>query len=235
MTWADQLGLGDRECVAIVGAGGKTTILRRLGWEAERSRRRAILTTTTHMAADQIGEPATWSSDPDDIDAILEPGRPLHVAARVAGHKVVGIGVSDADRIFAETRVDWLVIEADGARRRPFKAPAAHEPAMPSSATTVVVVVGIDAVGQPVDAAAHRPEIVQHLAAAHPADPLTVDHIASVMLHDEGGLKAIPPAARVVMAISKVDDITRAAAQDLAVALQSHPRVDRVTQFDRTA
>lgn len=234
VSWADRLGLQAHECVAIVGAGGKSTILKRLGVEAEGSGRRAILTTTTHMATTQIGERAIWSVDPDDLTAAVEPRSALFVARRIEGHKVVGVGVSDADRIFAETDVEWLVVEADGARRRSFKAPADHEPAIPSSATTVVVVVGIDAVGHPASEVAHRPEIVERLARVSPTAPLTVEHVASVLLHDQGGLKGIPPTARVVMGISKVEHAHRMAVRELTEALGSHPRVDRVAEFERT-
>ena len=74
MSIVDDLGLGDRECVAIVGAGGKTTLLQTIGREAEGSNRRVILTTTTHMSPDQIGDPVVWSADPREIEAALETG-----------------------------------------------------------------------------------------------------------------------------------------------------------------
>ncbi len=42
-----------------------------------------------------------------------------------------------------------MLVEADGARGRSLKAPAAHEPAIPSFANQVVVLCAIDAVGAP--------------------------------------------------------------------------------------
>lgn len=234
MSVIDLLGLGDHECIAIVGAGGKTTLVHAIGREAEGSDRRVILTTTTHMSPDQIGEPVVWSADPSTIEAALVPGRPLAVATRDLGHKVSGIEPADADRIFSETSVDWLVIEADGARRRPFKAPADHEPAVPSSATTVVVVAGIDALGHPPEEVAHRPEIVALFTGAAPTEPLTIDHMAAVLLHESGGLKGIPPTARVVMAVSKVGERHLDSAQELAEILRSHPLVDRAVLLAAT-
>ena len=41
--------------------------------------------------------------------------------------------------------VDHVIIEADGSRRRPFKAPADYEPVVPSTTTTMVSVIGADA------------------------------------------------------------------------------------------
>lgn len=235
MSIEDLLGLGSRECIAIVGAGGKTTLLQSIGREAVGSDRRVILTTTTHMSPDQIGQPVVWSADPADIESSFVPGRPLYVATRDQGHKIAGITADEASRIYAGTPVDWLVIEADGARRRPFKAPADHEPPIPDAATLVVVVAGIDALGHaPVDVA-HRPEIVSGLTGAPPTEPLTIDHMAAVLLDESGGLKAIPPAARVVMAVSKVGDDELDRAWKLSDLLGSHPRVDRAVMLRATA
>lgn len=53
-----------------------------------------------------------------------------------------------------------LLIEADGSRRHPVKAPAEHEPPIPDFVDTVVVTVGLSALGQPCTTDwVHRPEI----------------------------------------------------------------------------
>ena len=116
----------------------------------------------------------------------------------------------------------------------PFKAPASHEPPIPGSASTVVVVVGIDAVGRPVEEVAHRPEIVAELTGRSPTDPLSVGDIGTVLLSEAGGLKNIPDGARVVMAISKVDAATELVSRELATHLDAHHGVERVVLFERT-
>ena len=42
-----------------------------------------------------------------------------------------------------------VIAEADGARLRPLKAPAEHEPVIPPAADAVVAVAGLDSVGAP--------------------------------------------------------------------------------------
>jgi hypothetical protein len=42
-----------------------------------------------------------------------------------------------------------VLVEADGSRRLPFKAPADHEPVLPDTAAVVLAVAGIDALGAP--------------------------------------------------------------------------------------
>ena len=238
MTLAEDLGLGDRECVALVGAGGKSTILATLAGAYTGSTSRVVLTTTTRIQPDQIGAPVAWTSDPHVIADLLEPGVPLYVAIREERRKVIGITPAGVDRLFRETDVDIIVVEADGARRRPFKAPAEHEPVIPSSATTVVVVVGVGAVGRPADEVAHRPELVASLTGSPPTRPLTVEDVATVLLSEAGGLKGVPAAARVVMAVTEVDTAkvntgTDDAASRLTSLLGAHPRVERTVILPR--
>ena len=66
---------------------------------------------------------------------------------------------------------------------------------IPASATVVVPIVGLDVLGQPLDAEhVHRPEIVAELTGAAPGDPVTPAMIAAVLAHPQGGAKDMPPA-----------------------------------------
>jgi probable selenium-dependent hydroxylase accessory protein YqeC len=233
MSLAGDLGLGDRECVALVGGGGKSTIMATLASEHTGSTSRVVITTTTRIQPDEIGAPVAWTDDPDVIGDLLEPGVPLYVVIHEERGKLIGITPVAVDRLFRDTDVDLVVVEADGARRRPFKAPADHEPVIPSTATTVVVVVGIDAIGRPAEEVAHRPEVVARLTGTPPTVPLTLDDVAAVLLDDGGGLKGVPAAARVVMAVTKVGRGTEEAAATLASILEGHPRVERTVILPR--
>jgi len=224
---ADRIGLGDRELVSIVGAGGKSTILFLLGRDLAASSGRVILTTTTKMAADQATEPICWSDDPGDVDLVLEPGRPLFVLTGEIPGKVTGPSAESVDRLFRETTADHVIVEADGARSMSIKAPADHEPVIPSHTTTVVVVVGIDAIGRPISDVAFRPELVAKIAGIGEGELLTCDHAAAVLLHTDGGFKGIPRRARVVMALTKVTRDSDQTAKRLVGILEQDPRVDR--------
>ena len=111
--------------------------------------------------------------------------------------KVQGVSPALLDRIAAQPAVDVVIVEADGSRRLPFKAPAAHEPVIPTSATIVVPLVGLDVLGQPLDAEhVHRPQLVAELTGAALGDPVTPAMIAAVLAHPQGGAKDAPPTAR---------------------------------------
>jgi probable selenium-dependent hydroxylase accessory protein YqeC len=89
---------------------------------------------------------------------------------------------------------------------RPFKAPGAHEPVVPRSATLVVSVAGMDAAGRPLDEAhVHRPERVAALTGAPIGTMVTPEMIATVLRHPEGGRKDVPAGARWTVLLNKAD------------------------------
>jgi molybdenum cofactor cytidylyltransferase len=223
----ERLGLASRELVSIVGAGGKSTILFALGHDLAAAGARVILTTTTKVGVDQPTEPICWSADPAVVEDAFTPGLPVFVAADRGPGKIVGPSPEAIDRLFTHTDAEYVVVEADGAGRMAIKAPADHEPVIPSASTTVIVVASLAAIGHPISEVAHRPERVAGLIGAHPGDLLTLEGAAAVLLHPEGGLKGIPKKARVVMVTTMAKSATEGLAVDLTMILASHPRVDR--------
>src|SRR5262249_54985655 len=86
---------------------------------------------------------------------------------------------------------------------RPFKAPAEHEPVIPTCTTLVVPVVGIDAVGLLlIEKYIHRPERV---AALWPGDRVTPEMVARVLVHPNGLRKNVPRGARTMALVNKVE------------------------------
>lgn len=223
----DRMGLGRRELVSIVGAGGKTTIMGMLAEELALAGARTILTTTTKMGADQVTEPVCWSHDPVTVEQALVPGSPLLVLAGTADGKVEGLEPDAVDVLFAATTADYIIVEADGARSLSVKAPAEHEPVIPVLSTTVIVVMGADALMGTLETVAHRVERITTLTGLTGADILTPRDAASILLHPEGGLKSIPAGARVEMTVTKVTPENRVAADWLGEALDDHPRIER--------
>lgn len=156
--------------------------------------------------------------------------RPVFVVGGREASKVIGIPPA-AVRELASLR-DHVLVEADGARRRSFKAPADYEPVVPSMSTTVVVVAGMSAVGGPISEVCHRPERVASLVGREVADALRPADVADVLTSNEGGLKRIPENARVFVALTQVDSDERRRIGDAVMALvEGHPRIDDVVVF----
>lgn len=228
------LGIGDRELVAFSGAGGKSTVMLRLGEELARAGKRVLVTTTTKMGRDQLdGLPGLCKSD--DLHAVMTAVTSNSFVALVTGgddHKATGPLPAVIDVLYGSVPVDYLLVEADGAHGRSLKAPGLHEPVIPTEATTVVVLMGVDAVGGRIADVAHRPERAAALTGLGVSDRLEVEHCVAVLTHPEGGLKGVPPAARVVVALTKAGTPTaeRAAAQ-IMLRLSSWERISRVVML----
>lgn len=218
--------------VCFVGAGGKKSAMYRL---AAAHPGRVGLTSTVHM------EPFR----PAAADAIIVDGEENLVArvldaraARVVAFarpstkrsRNAGVSPDQLSAIWAAAGFDACYVKADGARGRGIKAPAEHEPVLPTGISTVVAVVSARVVGRPLDErVAHRPERVSALTGAAPGEPVTPLHVARLLAHPEGALKDTG-SARVVPLINMVDDehCARAAAEIARLALDLSPRFDRV-------
>jgi molybdenum cofactor cytidylyltransferase len=125
--------------------------------------------------------------------------------------------------------VDWVVVEADGSRMLPVKAPAAHEPVVPDQTGLLVPVVGIDALSGPICEVAHRPERVSAITGLAPEETLTPEALAALLTSSKGGLKHAPPVARVAVLINKVESPAQLeTARLVARFILRDPRVERV-------
>ena len=225
---AGLLGLRDRELVALVGGGGKSTLLFRLGDELAAAGKRVLLTTTTKMGRYQISDLSNvcWSADTQCARDALSRAGPVMLLTDGDDHKVTGPPAAVVDELFATALADYIVVEADGSHGRPLKAPAAHEPVVPATTTTVIILVGIDAVGQRLDEAVHRIAVARRFTGLGRSHVLTPVDCADILGHPEGALRVCPPASRVLVAITKVQteaDRTNAAA--ITRHLAGHPRI----------
>ena len=208
------LGLGTSEVVSLVGGGGKTTSLFSLGALLPGA---VVLTTTTKMGSERTGEvPVLVNPQLGELTEQVGAKSPVLVWAGVDGRKALGVSADDCDRWFASPRIDSVVIEADGSRKRPFKAPLDHEPVVPSSTTTLVACIGASALGQVIAESCQRPERVAAIAGCSTADLLTPERAALVLTDSDGSKKGLPPGAQFVVAAHRVEQVQRNLVAQLA-------------------
>lgn len=211
-SWRDAFDLGESEHIALVGGGGKTTTLWSLGRELCELGP-TIVTTTTKAGAPPTDVPLVDWEQP-------LPDRSLHgiiaTAFRRAPLIAVGSGVREgrlravspemADELFLRCGARYVINEADGARMKPFKAPAEHEPALASTTTLLVVVIGIDALDASIDEEQlHRPERILALTGAAPGERLRPEHVAAIVREYETRCADVDESARFAVLINKVE------------------------------
>ena len=236
---AEALAIGAREHIALVGGGGKTTLMFALAEELKRRGKRVITSTTTkvwHREALKsekvllLAEDSDWRN-PRSED--LGGGGNLFVGRSILDSgKVEGISPSLADEIYGDSRFHYLVIEADGSAGHPLKAPAEHEPVIPRSVTMVVALMGLEAIGARLDkATAFRIEEVERITGLEPGSILAPSGLSKVFLHPAGVFKGTPEGAKRVVLLNKADLLKEHwKARELADILLADltKRIDRV-------
>ena len=227
---ADIAGPGD--IVAIVGAGGKTTTMFALASAlSERGLRVVTTKSTTIHRPSMARAPRLLVSPPDRWRTELPPALDVHpvvtvVTAAPTPRRYNGIPPDLAPDLLSASGADVLIAEADGARRRLLKAPASHEPAMPPSATLVIPVACLAAVGRPLaERHVHRPELVAEILGIDLGNPLTIDHVLTLLLDARAGRKFAPPTSRLWPAVTATDKIGSAQLNALRAYFNTHRNV----------
>lgn len=177
---------------ALIGGGGKTSTMYALA-DHLKTRGSVIVSTSTHIL-----RPPQYPFLPRLI-------QPLPFGDVVSVGTLEEQKLSAPEQEFAElTRfTDYVLVEADGSKQLPLKAHAKHEPVIPLGTNTVLAVIGIDGLGQPICSAAHRPALYAGVTRSTVDDIVTEQMIAEVV-------STYPRVDGIV--INKADDPERAAA-----------------------
>lgn len=215
------LGLETARVISICGAGGKTSLMAALVREMSAGGERVLATTTTRMATVEAEGP--WCpreiGRPEHLLASDRPGAILAYRAvdRERG-KLIGLAPEIIDDIARAGGFARIIVEADGARHRPLKAPGPNEPVFPGATAAVVMVVGASGIGKPLDEDnVFRPEIWSALTGLSATRPVTPESVARMVVHPDGLGRGAPARARRVLFVNQADTQQRceAAAQVL--------------------
>lgn len=212
--------------VALIGAGGKTTLLYALARELVRAGLTVITSTTTHIFPPTPAESPLYllTPTPAALQEALSQHKHVTVAEKTVTKpwpnraqerarlgrkqntsqiKLAGFS-AEAPASIASLRnaADVLLVEADGAAMRPLKAPAEHEPAVPPCTDMCIALCGLGGVGHPLQDSVHRPERASTLCATFPHHKVRPEHLAHLSLHPQGLFRTTPPTAhRAVLCI----------------------------------
>jgi len=220
MRLIDAISVEKTSRIAFVGAGGKTTAMFRLARQAKKAGMDLIFcSATTHLAEEQVelADHHIILNTMDDVhrlDAISPEGVVLLTGALGEDERTQGLSlelISEVDKLASRYHAA-LLIEADGARCKPLKAPADHEPVIPPWVERVVVVVGMSGLGKPLTGdVVHRPDIFGELAGLLRGEVISNEALSQVLLSEAGGMKGIPSRARRIVLLNQCDDIEKAA------------------------
>jgi molybdenum cofactor cytidylyltransferase len=198
---------------ALVGAGGKTSALFIIARQLQQQLASPVLlSASTHLAQDQLAradshfEVHSARDFPEKI--ARSQGVCLFTGPLTSDERASGLEFPLLEQLaaLAQQQTLPLIIEADGSRRLPLKAPAPHEPAIPGFANLVVVVAGLSGLGLPLlPENVHRPGQFAALSGLSPGEIITPQAVAKVLCSPLGGLKNIPHGSRRAVILNQAD------------------------------
>jgi probable selenium-dependent hydroxylase accessory protein YqeC len=204
------LGISSGDVVAFAGAGGKSAAILQVAQEITGAGMTVLTVPTTKMFLGEVERlgPLVTAEDPQElaaqVRAALSSDNPSVVAgrARISKGRVDGVEPDVVEAL--APLADVVLVEADGSRRRPIKGTAAHEPVVPTSATLVVAVGNVSALGSPVgEDHVHRPAIFSELTGIGPGQSITARAFARALT--QGSLATVPPKTRTAVLITGVE------------------------------
>lgn len=207
---AKELGLlKDALILSIVGAGGKTTLLEAIAADCLDNKRKAIATTTTHMFYPDERWIFTDTENPDEIIRLVDTHRVLWIGTLCDNKNVDGrqkiAGAGEKTMEYITSLSIPVLIEADGARGLPFKVPGPHEPVIPKVSRHVIGVLGLDALGEPIEKACFRREAAAGLLCKSETDILTADDYVKVIESRKGLRKHVGADMKYTVFLNKAD------------------------------
>lgn len=184
-----KLDLLEVAVVSFVGGGGKTTTIKRMASTLKKYGSKVLFTTSTSIFK-PIGE------DYDEIfighipeDYIPERGSITVYGEYEQGEKLRSKNIDKIEDIIRRNIFDYILIEADGANRKPIKAPADHEPVISKLTTITVGVIGMDSIGENINSISHRPELLKKILGVQEEHIIEYEDIVKLALNENGLFK----------------------------------------------
>ena len=160
---------------AVIGSGGKTSLLRVLAQELSHRGTVLVSTTTRIMRPNWCPFAATAAELCDGF---------AHSPIVCAGSYNPEGKLTAPDFPGWQHAADFVLVEADGSRQLPLKAHAEHEPVIPACSRQVICVVGLSGLHRPVAEAVHRAELFCSLADCSPEDAATPERVARQLIQE---------------------------------------------------
>ena len=161
--------------IAVVGSGGKTTLIKKLVSQYLSKGKTVFVTTTTHMF---IEEDTLLTDDPDTIiQRLKEKGYAM--AGIPEGEKIKSLSLKTYEAVC--TFADVVLVEADGSKHMPLKFPNACEPVIPDNTDRIIVVWGSHGLYKPAREVCHRLELVMKCLGIDEETVIGIEHVQKLI------------------------------------------------------
>lgn len=160
---------------AIVGAGGKTSLIKKMANEYREQGRKVFVTTSTHMFVEKD------TLVTEDVDAILQEleSKGYVMAGSACGEKIKALPLEVYEEVCKHA--DEVLVEADGSKHLPLKFPNDTEPVIYDNVEEIIVVSGLHGLGKPAKEVVHRIELASRKIELLPEEFIQATHIQELL------------------------------------------------------
>ena len=197
------IDLNKDKVTTVVGAGGKTSTIFELGNELSNLNKKTIITTTTHMKLDKDFLLIDEDFNIENLKKILQKNNLIKIGKKESDYKVKRLDEDTLKRCIDIS--DFLLIEGDGSKRLPLKAPKDNEPVIIQETDLVIGLIGFDSLDKKIEETCHRPELVSKLLHKNIKENINIFDLVEIIKNKNGLKKNVNCKYKVI--INKVDKL----------------------------
>jgi len=205
--------------IALLGGGGKTSLMFQVGKEFANQNKKVLLTSITkagptkNLSMTLIAENGTIP-----LSQLFKSQNPLYLLKdQIRKNKYNGISVTQLASFLP--KADVTLFECDGSRNLPLKAHSDWDPVVPGFATHVIIVVGADVINTKLsDGKVHRPGLFKSIWGVQDDRIIDIPFITKIVTDQRGYISKIPPGLKKIYYINKADNFPKEA-NTLALSL----------------
>ena len=126
--------------------------------------------------------------------------------------KLKGFSSGTVDTLSRSGLIDYILVEADGSKGKPVKAPGFHEPVLPTRTDILIGLTGFDCYGKRIETdTVHRISEFCEVTGKSKGETIDQDVLLSLVRSEAGLFKTAPAEAQRIWILNKVDDKERLA------------------------
>lgn len=190
MNLHDILKIKKTDTVAIIGGGGKTTMLWLLA--KERKEQGAFVTTSTHI----------MKPDKSECDIIIPTDGKKHI---IKNKIIASLDINKNNKCTGLKENNYnipILYEADGSKKLPVKFHKSTEPVIYKNTDIVVLVLGLSCLGKPIKDVCHRYELLN----LNPNEIFNIKHL--IMCINDGIESCKMPKDKIRIFLNQLDVIS---------------------------
>ncbi len=199
------INLDEVNIIAVLGGGGKTTTLRTLAMELKGLGLKVLNATSTGIYIPEFNEYDNVFIGKIPLEFVPSNGSITYFAETNDGVKLRLKNIELINEIIDRNIFDIVLMEADGSKGFPIKAPAEHEPVVSKHTNITIGIIGLDCLGSPIDENhVHRPELLRKITKS---DIIDIKVIVDLARYKDGLFKNSK--GKKILLLNKADDEER--------------------------